>query len=88
MARYFIESKHTDAQCLQALDDIVAHNPRLLEDCYLGCMVGEHTGWAIVEAGSDLEARNMLPGSLRGEARVVSVGQFTPEQIRSFHKAA
>jgi hypothetical protein len=48
-------------------------------------MSGDHTGWAVVEAGSETAARGMVPVLVRGKARIVEVGKFTPEQIRSFH---
>lgn len=82
---YLIESKHTNEECLNALDQIVAQNPQLLEKCYMACMAGNHTGWATVEAQNESEARNMLPTNLRQNANVVEVSKFTPAQIQSFH---
>ena len=83
---YLIESKHTEAECLNALDGILAENPKLLDKCYMACMTGNHTGWATVEAEDESKARNMLPANLRGGAKVTEVSRFTPEQIRSFHQ--
>lgn len=82
---YLIESKHTNEDCLKALDEIVAHNRQLLDKCWMGCSTGNHTGWAAVEAQNESEARNMLPNNLRQNARVTEVSKFTPEQIQSFH---
>jgi hypothetical protein len=82
---YVIESRHTEAECLNALDRIVAENPQLLDKCYMACMSGNHTGWATVEAEDETKARNMLPSNLRGSAKITEVSRFTPEQIRSFH---
>ncbi|HXV46406.1 MAG TPA: hypothetical protein VD736_07020, partial [Nitrososphaera sp.] len=79
---------HTNEECLNSLDQIVAHNKELLDRCYMACMAGNHTGWATVEAESENEARNMLPSSLRQNAKVVEVNKFTPEQIQSFHQMA
>ena len=87
MAKSFlIESKHSEAECLNALDRILEENPQLLEKCYMACMAGDHTGWATVEAEDESQARNMLPGNLRGNAKVIEVSLFTPDQIRSFHQ--
>ena len=88
MKRYFIETPHTKEECLRALDEIVEYRPGFLDMLYLGCMSGEHTGWAFVEASDETEARNMLPTYLRDKARIRKVGRFTPEQIKEFHKAA
>jgi hypothetical protein len=49
-------------------------------------MSGDHTGYVIVEAGSESEARENVPSFLRGKARIVKVDKFTPEQIKSFHQ--
>ena len=82
---YLIESKHTEAECLNVLD-ILEQNPQLLDRCYMACMSGNHTGWATVEADDESKARNMLPTDLRVNAKVTEVSKFTPEQIRSFHQ--
>ena len=83
---YLIESKHTEAECLNALDRIVEENPQLLDKCYMACATGNHTGWATVEAEDESKARNMLPTNLRGNAVIIEVSKFTPEQIRAFHQ--
>lgn len=54
---YLIESKHTNEECLNALDQIVAHNRQLLDRCYMPCMASNHTGWATVEAQDENEAQ-------------------------------
>jgi hypothetical protein len=49
-------------------------------------MAGQHVGWATVDAGSESEARNMVPAVVRNKARITPVNKFTPHQIESFHK--
>jgi hypothetical protein len=83
---YLIESPHSKEECLQALDDVLARGPEFLAKFDWGCMSGDHTGWAIVEAGSEAAARSTVPVLVRGKARVIEVSKFTPEQIRSFHE--
>lgn len=85
MARYIVESSHTKEECLKALDEILAEGPAVLNKFDWGCQAGDHTGYALVDAEAEAEVRNMIPGFLRNKARVVKVGKFTPEQIRSFH---
>ena len=86
MNRYFIESPHMPKECLRALDEILANGPTALARYEWGCMAGDHTGYAIVEAGSEKEAAETVPAFLRGKARVVRLNRFTPEQIREFHR--
>ena len=83
---YLIESPHSKDECLQALDEVLERGPRFLAQFDWGCMAGQHTGWATVEAGSESEARNMVPTVVRSKARIVAVNKFTPDQIESFHK--
>jgi hypothetical protein len=86
MARYLIESPHTTEECLRALDEILLRGPGALAKYDFGCMSGDHTGYVIVESGSESEARENVPSFLRGKARIVKVDKFTPEQIKSFHQ--
>ncbi|MCZ7356450.1 MAG: hypothetical protein O8C66_03190 [Candidatus Methanoperedens sp.] len=87
MAKYLIESPHTEEECLQALDETLGKGSDLLAKFDWGCMAGEHTGWATVEAGSESAARNMVPDFVRSKARIVKVTKFTPQQIKEAHKA-
>jgi len=86
MAKYLIESPHTEEECLQALDETLAKGTDLLAKFDWGCTSGEHTGWAILDAGSEAAARNMVPSFLRSKARIVKVDKFTAQQIKSFHQ--
>jgi hypothetical protein len=86
MERYFVASPHTPEECLRALDEILEKGPRVLAEYEWGCMTGDHTGYAIVEARSEAEAKATIPAFLEGKARVVKLNKFTPEQIREFHK--
>lgn len=86
MARYFVESPHTPEECLRALDEILEKGPGVLAEYEWGCMTGDHTGYAIVDAGSESEAKATIPPFLAGKSRVVKLNKFTPEQIREFHK--
>jgi len=85
MPRYLIESPHTKEECLRALDELVEEDPQLLDKYEFGCMAGEHTGYATVEAASEADAEKLVPEFLRGKAKIVELTKFTPEQVRSFH---
>jgi hypothetical protein len=85
MAKYFVESPHTPQECLRALDEILAKGTGVLDGYEWGCMAGDHTGYAIVEARSESEVKEKIPVFLAGKARVIKLNKFTPEQIREFH---
>jgi len=85
MAKYMIEAPHTAAECLEALDEVLAKGAELLDKFHWGCMAGVHNGWAIVEAESESAARNMVPPSQRGKWRITEVTKITPEQIEAYH---
>ena len=86
MARYLIESPHTPAECLKALDAMLEKGAATLAKYDWGCMEGVHTGWTTVEAANESAARDTLPSSLRSKARIVKLNKFTPKEIESFHK--
>ena len=86
MEKYHVESPHTQEECLRALDEILEKGSDVLARYEWGCMAGDHTGYATVEAGNEQEARKTIPSFLAGKARVVKLNNFTPEQIREFHK--
>ncbi|HZX48324.1 MAG TPA: hypothetical protein VFF47_03805 [Nitrospirota bacterium] len=85
MERYVIESPHTKDECIKALDEMLSEGPSVLSKFDWGCTAGDHTGYAIIDASSESDALNLVPRFIRNKARVVKVGKFTPEQIKSFH---
>jgi len=86
MARYLMESPHTPEECLRALDEVLLQGPGALARYDWGCMVGDHTGYAIVDAANKAEVEETIPAFLRHKARVVELNKFTPEQIGGFHR--
>jgi len=85
---YMIETPHTAEECLRALDEQLAKGPEILKKFYYGCKAGDHTGYAIVEAKNEMDARKLVPSFLINKARFVEVGLFTPEVIKSLHTKA
>ena len=86
MTEYAVEATHTEETCLTALDEIMAKDPKLLDKFVFGCRTGVHKGWAFIEAKSKDDILATLPKSMQNDTRVVEVGKFTPDQIKSFHK--
>ncbi|HEY7269343.1 MAG TPA: hypothetical protein VH951_05920 [Dehalococcoidia bacterium] len=89
MARYLIESPHTEQECLEVLDSVVAQGPGALARFDFACAVGDHSrhmAYVTVDAASESAARSTLPGPMAAKAQVVEVGKFTADQVRSFHQ--
>jgi hypothetical protein len=84
--RYLIESTHKPEDCVAALDTMVEQDKKLLAKMEWGCLSGDHTGYVIVDAASEQDARDKLPETLRANAKVVKLNKFTPKEIASFHK--
>jgi hypothetical protein len=84
MATYLIESPHTKQECLDALDAL-REKPDLLSKFEWGCMAGEHTGYAVVDAPNEQAVRGLIPDNVRGKAKILAVTKFTPQQIEGFH---
>ncbi|MHB8780865.1 MAG: hypothetical protein ACYC55_05730 [Candidatus Geothermincolia bacterium] len=82
---YLIESPHTVEQCARTMQE-VGTKPELLEKMEFGCNSGVHDAWGFIEAGSENEARSMLPDELREGARVIEVRKLSPEEVKSLHE--
>lgn len=83
MDRYLIESPHTKEDCSRVLKQVEALG--YLTHFEWGCASGEHTGFAIIEAESEGQARMVVPTMSRKQARVVKLNRFTPEMLKAGH---
>jgi hypothetical protein len=88
MARYIIESPHKPEECLKALDEELVKGTDVLGKFDFGCMAGDHTAYAIVDVNTKNDALKLVPSFLQNSAKIVEVGKFTPDMIRSFHTKA
>ena len=84
--RYLIETTHTPAECLAALDTMAEQDKKLLAKTDWGCLSGDHTGYIVVDADSEQAARALLPEKMRANAKVIKVTKFTPKEIASLHQ--
>jgi hypothetical protein len=83
--RFLVITNHTPESCLTEIDKVNARGEKMLAMFDWGCMYGDHTGYAIIEAKDEAAARAMLPAGL-SQVRLIKVGKFTREQIRAFHE--
>ncbi len=89
MARFMIESPHKPEECLKALDEELAKGKEVLDKFEFGCKAGDHTGYALVDSNTRNEAlTKYVPSFIQEKARIVEVGKFTPDMIKSFHAKA
>jgi hypothetical protein len=88
MSKYLVASKHEPEECLRALDEVLEKGTDTLEKFVYGCKVGDHTGYAIVDAKNLSDALAIVPDFLQETACVTKVDHFTPAEIRAFHTKA
>jgi len=86
MAKYVVELPHIPEECLNALDEISAKGPEILEKFVWGCAQGEHTGWAYIEAESEEDIMAMLPESVEEKVKITEVSKLTQDQIKAYHE--
>ena len=84
MDRFLIETPHREQDCLNLAE--LLHARGYLRHFDWGCASGVHTGWAILEADNEVEARLVVPPFVRGQARVVQVFELDPESLVQAHK--
>ncbi len=83
MDRFLVISPHTDKDCDEALKQILYTG--YLTHFDWGCGVGEHTGWAIIEADSAREAMMVVPPLQRASAKAVKLNKFSPDDVKRMH---
>lgn len=88
MSRFLITSRHTDEDCMRALDATLAKGSTVLDKFVFGCKEGDHTGYAIADAKSLSDALALVPDFLQESACITKVDKFTPAEIRAMHSKA
>jgi hypothetical protein len=83
--KFYVSASHTPEECLKTLDEASAKGSKFLGTFEWGCMSGDHTGYAFVEAKDEAAVKAMLPASMQN-AKIVKVNKFTEKQIKSFHE--
>ena len=83
MQRYLIETPHTEKDCQMLIDQVYAMG--YLYHFDWGCPDGVHSGWAIIEAENEAQARLAVPSFIRSKARVVRLVKYSGER-KEFHE--
>ncbi len=85
MQRYLIETPHTEKDCQMLIDQVYAMG--YLYHFDWGCPDGVHSGWAIIEAENEAQARLAVPSFIRSKARVVRLVKYSGERQRISREA-
>lgn len=83
---YYVQTSHTQEQCLNTLMDIKSKGDPFLSKFEFGCMSGDHTAYAFLEGKSEADVRMMLPKDAQANAKIQKVDKFTGDQIEKLHK--
>ena len=84
MERYLVESTHTAEDCHHVVEQFIIYGHIINFDW--GCQAGVHTGWAILEAENESQAKQAVPSRLRAKARAIRLCKFTPQKIETQHE--
>lgn len=74
MNKYLVETPHTAQDCQMLVDQVYAMG--YLHNYDWGCEDGVHSGWAIIEAENEADARLTVPSFVRRKARIIKVVKF------------
>ena len=82
---YLVISPHSPEECLKALDEVSSKGSSTLKKYDWGCKAGDHTGYVMVTAKNDQEALQIVPESLRAQAKAMKLNKFSEADIKGFH---
>jgi hypothetical protein len=91
MSRFLIEVPHGEdvIACTRAIEIFLSSGSHFLTHADWGCRDGEHKAWLIVDVENKESARQILPPSLRSDAKIVRLTKFIRDEadgrIRSYH---
>ena len=83
--RFLVISPHTQEDCKKAIAEVLATG--YITHFEWGCMDGEHTGWAILEAENAKQAQMAVPPAQRHSASIIRLTKFSPAEIEKMHVA-
>ena len=86
MSMFLIESPHSEAECMNVMDEVNRAGPKELTSWHWGCMSGNHTGHRMVMAADENAALAMVPADVRPNAHAYKVSKMTPAELEAGHK--
>ena len=86
MDLYLVESPHTTEGCEVAIDYFHKYHAGFFTHFEWGCLDGDHTAYAFIEAENHEQAKLAVPPILRGKARVIKLTTFDPSKEDTIHR--
>ena len=83
MPRFLIEVPHDSdpIACARVIQVFLASGSHFLTHADWGCRDGDHRAWVVVDVDSKADALAIVPPAFRDVARVVTLTQFTLDEI-------
>lgn len=79
-----IETPHTGQECLILVKQLNAQG--FLWHFDWGCEAGIHSGWAVIGAENEAQARLAVPPLVRNRARIVKLNKFDATTVEHYEK--
>jgi hypothetical protein len=82
MSRFLIEVPHGEDRiaCTRAIEIFLNSGSHFLAHADWGCLDGEHKAWLIVDVDDKESAMQILPPSLRSDAKIVLLTKFIRDE--------
>lgn len=91
MSKFLIEVPHgaDKIACTRAIEIFLNSGSHFLTHADWGCKDGEHKAWLVVDVDTRESARQILPPSLRSDAKIIGLNKFRRDEekggIYSYH---
>jgi len=82
MPQFLVVSPHTEEDCSKVVKLTLAIG--YLTHFYWGCKVGDHCGYAMIEAANEKEALLSVPTVIRNKSKATEIIQFDPREVQSW----
>jgi len=82
VAQFLVESPHTKEDCDKIVKQTLAMG--FLTHFHWGCVVGDHRGWAMIEAENEKEALLSVPSLIRSKSKAIQIIQFDPREVEGW----
>jgi hypothetical protein len=83
MGKFLIEVPHEEEviACARVVEIFLKSGSHFVTNADWGCRDGEHKAWILIDVDNKEEARRILPPAFRSQAKIVSLNQFSMEEI-------
>lgn len=84
MPKFLIEVPHEDTAvaCVRVVEQFLRTGSHFLTHADWGCKDGDHRAFVMIEVDTREEARNVIPATLRAQAKIIQLNPFTMQDIQ------